>query len=87
MAKRNKFKIGDRVLVIGSPPIKSAPGLRDEMGTRNLFKHMIGRVYTVRGFGRYGLIELHPKRLSSVWIEPEYLELRPKRPKIGARYS
>jgi len=81
MAKRKTFKVGDRVLVIGMPPVSFRPGTRDELGTRKLFKNMIGRVYTVRGFGKYGTIELWPRKWDSVWIEPEFLELRPSRRK------
>ena len=46
------------------------------MGTGKLFKSMLGKVYTVQAFDRYGNAELHPKQLNSVWVEPEFLKLR-----------
>jgi len=47
---------------------------------------MVGRRYTVRGFDDYGHIELKPKRLHTVWIESDLVELvrsamPPKSPK------
>jgi hypothetical protein len=55
------------------------PGVKDELGTEDLFKSMIGRVYTVRGFDEYGYVELHPRRSDWVWVEPEYLQLQKRR--------
>lgn len=78
MAK-TKFRVGDKVKVVGTPPIKFAPGVNDEMGTKKLFKSMVGRVYTVRGFDDIGNVELEPKRLNTVWIEPEFLRLRARK--------
>jgi len=49
------------------------------MGTKKLFKSMVGKVYTVRAFDEYGQVELRPKRLSYVWIEPEFLKLRARK--------
>jgi hypothetical protein len=74
IAKR-KFSIGDKVQVIGVPPITFSSGARDTIGTKRLFKYMLWRTYTVRGLDKYGHIELCPDRLNSVWIEPEYLKL------------
>jgi hypothetical protein len=45
---------------------------------------MVGKVYTVRGFNELGYIELWPRRLSSVWIEPHLLKLSARRRKIKA---
>jgi hypothetical protein len=81
---RHKFKIGDKVYVTGVPPITFPPGVKDELGTRKPFKSMAGKVYTVRGFNELGYIELWPNRLSSVWIEPDFLKLRARRRKIKA---
>jgi hypothetical protein len=58
----------------------------DELGTEELFKSMVGRRYTVRGFDKYGNIKIKPKRLQYVWIEPDLVELvrstmLPKSPK------
>jgi hypothetical protein len=52
MSKR--FRIGDKVKVVGMSPVTFAPDVKDELGTEKLFKSMLGKVYTVRGFDRYG---------------------------------
>lgn len=70
-----KFKIGDRVKVTGYRPGKYPPGVSDEMGTEKLFKSMVGRTYEIKGFDRYGYIELKPKRLHTVWIELDLVAL------------
>jgi hypothetical protein len=80
MGKR-KFQLGDKVRVVGIPKMTFAPRIKDEFGTERLFNSMLGRVYTVRGFDKYGHIELEPKRLNTVWIEPEFLKLRARKPK------
>ena len=74
MAKR-KLKVGDTIRVTGYRPGKYAPGVVDDMGTEELFKRLVGRRYTVKGFDRYGNIELQPKRLTTIWIEPDLVEL------------
>jgi hypothetical protein len=51
------------------------------LGTEKLFKSMIGKTYTVRGFDDYGHVELHPNLRNWVWIEPEFLKLRARRKK------
>ena len=61
-------------------PVTFPPRVKDELGTEKLFKNMLGKVYTVRGFDKYGNVELEPKRLNTVWVEPEYLNLITKRP-------
>jgi len=75
-----KFRVGDKVKVIGIPTLSISRELENELGTKELFKNMLGRVFTVQGFDRYGHIKLHPKRMSHVWIEPEFLKLRKRRP-------
>ena len=80
MGKR-KFQVGDKVTVVGLPTIRFAPGVKDELGTEKLFRSMLGKVYTVRGFDKYGNIELRPKRLDVVWVEPEFLKLRARKSK------
>jgi hypothetical protein len=82
MAKR-KFHVGDKVKVTGMSKITYAPGVKDELGTEDLFKGMMGKVYTVRGFDKYGYVELHPKRSDWVWVEPEFLKFQKK--KTGVR--
>jgi hypothetical protein len=76
-----KFRIGDKVKVLGMSPVTFAAGIKDELGTQKLFKSMVGKVYTVRGFDRYGNVELQPKRLNTVWVEPEFLKLRARKRK------
>jgi hypothetical protein len=74
--RERKFQIGDKVKVIGIPKLPISQDLENEFGTKELFKNMLGGVYTVQGFDEYGHIKLHPKRMSHVWIEPEFLKLR-----------
>jgi len=69
-----KFKIGDKIRVIGYRPGKYSPGYVDGMGTEELFKSLVGRRYTIRGFDDYGNIELRPKPLHTVWIEPDLVQ-------------
>jgi len=76
---RRKFHVGDKVKVVGMSPVTFPPGVKDEMGTEELFKSMLGKVYTVQGFDGYGNAELHPKRFDSVWVEPEFWKLRARK--------
>jgi hypothetical protein len=78
---RRKFAVGDKVKVTGMRPVTYPPGLKDELGTEELFNSMIGRVYTVKGFDEYGHVELHPNHRNWVWIEPEFLKLRARKKK------
>lgn len=74
MAQKN-LKIGDTVKVIGYRAGKYAPGVKDELGTEELFKSLVGHSYKIKGFDDYGRIELAPKRLHTVWIDPDLVEL------------
>ena len=74
MAKR-KLKIGDKIRVTGYRPATYPPGFVDDLGTEELFKSLVGRRYTIRGFDDYGNIELRPRPRDTVWIEPELVEL------------
>jgi len=74
-----KFRIEDKVKVVGMSPVTFPPGVKDELGTEQLFKSMLGKVYTVRGFDKYGNVELKPKRLNYVWVKPEFLKLRARK--------
>jgi hypothetical protein len=80
-----KFRIGDKVKVVGMSPVTFPPGVKDELGTEKLFKSMLGKAYTVRGFDEYGNVELEPKRLNTVWVEPEFLKLRARKSKKRKR--
>ena len=82
--RKKKFSIGDKVEVIGVPPISFSPGVRDDLGTKKLFKSMLWKVYTVRGFDGIGNIELHPGKMDKVWIEPEFLKLSAKEKRKSA---
>jgi hypothetical protein len=64
------------VRVVRMSAVRFAPAMKDEIGTEKLFRSMLGRVQTVRGFDKYGYVELHPTRSDHVWIEPEFLKLR-----------
>jgi len=72
---KRKLKVGDTIRVTGYRPGKYAPGAVDDMGTEELFKSLVGRRYTVRGFDRYGHIELRPKPRDTVWVEADLVEL------------
>jgi len=76
-----KFRLRDKVKVDGMRPATFAPGVKGAPGTEKLFKSMLGKVYTVRGFDRYGNVELQPKPLNTVWVEPEFLKLRARKRK------
>jgi hypothetical protein len=80
MGKR-KFQVGDKVTVIGLPTIIYAPRVKDKLGTEKLFRSILGKVYTVMGFDKYGNTELHPKRNEWVWIESRFLKLRTRKSK------
>jgi hypothetical protein len=72
---QRKLQVGDKIRVTGYRQGKYPPGFIDDMGTEELFQSMVGRRYTIRGFDDYGHIELQPKRLHTVWIEPDLVEL------------
>jgi hypothetical protein len=71
----NNFRVGDKIRVIDYRPGKYPPGVEDEMGTEELFKRLVGRSFKIKGFDTYGNIELRPKPLHTVWIEPDLVEL------------
>jgi hypothetical protein len=77
---KQKLKIGDKVRVIRYRPIKVSPRVAKELGTEKLFKAMVGRRYIVKGFGKYGHVELEPKRLHTVWIDPDLVRLVQRKP-------
>jgi hypothetical protein len=74
-----KYRIGDKVKVVGIPPLTFARGSKDELGTEKLFRRMLGKVYTVRGFDRCGNVELRPTWRDFVWIEAEFVKLRARK--------
>ena len=65
--------------VIGIPRLSISKKLDTELGTTKLFRFMLGGVYTIKGFDEYGHVELHPKRLTQVWIEQGFLKLRARK--------
>ena len=83
---RHAFRTGDGVRVSDVPAGFKDPEYGDdlEMRTGELFRFCVGRKFVIRGFGRYGHIELQvdddpavKKKfgLNSIWIEPTFLEL------------
>jgi hypothetical protein len=42
-----KFRIGDKVKVVGMSPVKFAPGIKDELGIEKL--NAIGKVVSLSG--------------------------------------
>src|SRR5436309_15955876 len=80
MAQR-ELKVGDVVKVIKHRPGKYAPGVKDELGTEDLFKSMVGKRYRIQGFDQYGHLQLRPKLLDTVWIEADLVELAARRRK------
>ena len=84
--KKKPFKVGERVRVIGMQVAKYAPGVKDELGTEKLFRYMLGKVYTVKGYDEYGFVELEPRpRRDTVWIHPEFLQPRARRKRAKVR--
>jgi len=83
--RKQTIRIGDKVAVIGLSTVTYPPGVRDELGTEKMFRSMLGKVYTVRGFDEYGNIELHPTKRDAIWIEPKFLKLRPMKGKGQAK--
>jgi hypothetical protein len=78
---KTKFRVGDKAKVVGMSKVTFPPGVKDELRTEKLFKSMLGSVYTVRGFDKYGNVELEPQRLNTMWVEPEFLKLRARKNK------
>jgi hypothetical protein len=83
--RKQPIKIGDKVVVIGVSTVAYPHGMRDELGTEKLFRSMLGKAYAVRGFDKYGNIELHPTGRDAVWIEPRFLKLRLTKEKATAK--
>ncbi len=82
---RHRFRVGDKVLILDIPANLKDSGYKDvpEMRTAELFRFCVGRKFLIRGFDRYGFIELRVdddpvvKRrfgLNSIWLEPYLLE-------------
>ena|ERR1700757_3906310 len=83
---RHSFRAGDRVRVCDCPEGYKAPNYKDDpdMRTGDLFRFCVGRKFTIRGFDRYGYLELQVdddpavKRkfgLNWIWVEPQFVEL------------
>jgi hypothetical protein len=79
--RKQTIRLGDEVVVIGLCRVTYPPGVKDELGTEELFKRLLGKVYTVRGFDKYGNVELHPTRRDAVWIGPKFLKVRARKGK------
>lgn len=85
-ALRHGFRIGDRLLVADIPPDLEDPKYKDDpqMRTGEMFRFCVQRKFVIRGFDRYGFVELRVdddprvKRkfgLNSIWLEPNFLTL------------
>jgi hypothetical protein len=77
--------MGDRVWIADIPSDLN-PGYKDDppMRTAALFRFCLGKKFVVRGFDRYGFVELRvdddPRvkkkfGLNSIWVEPKSIEL------------
>lgn len=81
---RSTFRIGDVIRVTHVPPQVQRDGPRD---TRSVFKRAVGKTFVVQGFGRYGHVELDVskiRKLDTIWIEPDCVELFRRRPRRRA---
>lgn len=83
---RHSFRRGDRVRITDIPSDLKNPGYEDDpqMRTAALFRFCLGKKFVVRGFDRYGFVELRVdddpavKRkfgLNSIWVEPKSIQL------------
>jgi hypothetical protein len=75
MSTGRPFNIGDVIRVTRIPPAVQTDGPPE---TRRLFKRAVGVTFVVRGFGRYGHIELDVSKiepLNTIWIEPDCVQL------------
>jgi hypothetical protein len=88
--RRLGLEIGDRVRItdissdLKDPSYDRKDAEHREMRTAELFRFCLGREFTVKGFGRYGFVELDPGanrvvrrkfgRYQTIWIEPEFLK-------------
>ena len=75
MSTRRPFNIGDVIRIMRIPPVVQSNSPPE---TRRLFKQALGSTFVVRGFGRYGHIELDVSKiepLNTIWIEPDCVQL------------
>lgn len=66
------FQVGDQVKVMKIP---SDLDDRAEIGTPRVFKRALGKTFLIRGFDRYGHVELEVTKRDTIWIEPAFLSL------------
>jgi hypothetical protein len=84
--KPPKFRVGDRVRIADIAKELKDPNYDRKlrgMRTAELFRFCLGRVFTIRGFDRYGNVELHVSRSPAVrkkfgkwhwiWSQPDFL--------------
>jgi hypothetical protein len=85
------LKIGDRVQIIDISEYLKDPNydFKDEgyqeMRTAELFRFCIGREFTIRGFDKYGHVEIDASanrsvkkefgKYHTIWSEPEFVKL------------
>lgn len=80
---------GDPVRVVGLPDLSGLPD-PDELGTQQVFQHILGTYKRIEDFDEFGHAHLSFRILSgpiqgwhSVWIEPYLLRLRRRRNRTG----
>jgi hypothetical protein len=74
-----RLQTGDRVRVVGVPDLSPSPD-PDELGTREVFEHLVGTYRRIAGFDELGHARLDFRirqgphsGLHTVWIEPYLL--------------
>jgi hypothetical protein len=76
-----KLKVGDRVKIARIPPQVERDRSRSPEAFA-IFQIAVGRVYEIRGFGKYGHAELWLRQdgsedetggADSIWVEPAHL--------------
>jgi hypothetical protein len=78
------IQVGDRVRILMVPPqVEATPDETDDLHTKELFRHCVGRTFPVQDIDEYGHLELWvygwgdtpPDIPHFIWIEPEYVEV------------
>jgi len=73
----DRLKIGDKVRVVGIPPILP----EDDLKTRSIFTSCLGRAFPIVSFNGH-LLELEVGEavgelpyIHTIWIEPQFVEI------------
>ena len=89
--RRLGLEIGDRIRIIDIPSDLKDPNYdlkgaeHREMRTAELFRFCLGREFAIRGFGRFGTVELEASanravrkefgKYQTIWMEPAHLKV------------